>query len=346
MARTSNKPNRLAKRDKRVLSLIAFVALLTFFGGLALAAFAAVNYKYETRMALDAPRAPVVFEVPKGSGLSLISTRLEQQDLIKSAFVFKLVTKMRGNEANFKAGEFLLTPGDPMAKIYQDLADGKAILYPVTIAEGLSSRQIIAALDLIPTLIDDNPPIPEEGTLLPETYLTPRAMKQSELIKKMQSAQKKVLDDLWENRANDLPVKSKSEAIILASVVEKETGIVSERDEVAGVFVNRLKRGMMLQSDPTIIYGITKGLPLGRRIRRSEIDALTDWNTYQMTGLPKTPICNPGKEALAAVLNPAKTDNVYFVADGTGGHVFSATLAQHERNVVKWRAVQRQRGDR
>lgn len=346
MARASKKPNTLAKRDKRVLGLIAVVALVTFFGGLVLAAYAAVNYKYETRMALDAPRDPVVFEVPKGSGLSLISTRLEDEELIKSAFVFKLVTKMRGNEANFKAGEFLLTPGDPMAKIYQDLAEGQAILYPVTIAEGLSSRQIMATLDLIPTLIDDNPDVPAEGSLLPETYLTPRDMKQSELIKKMQSAQKKVLDDLWESRAKELPVKSKSEAIILASVVEKETGIASERDEVAGVFVNRLNRGMMLQSDPTIIYGITKGLPLGRRIRRSEINALTNWNTYQMTGLPKTPICNPGKEALAAVLNPAKTDNVYFVADGSGGHVFSTTLAQHERNVSKWRNVQRERGER
>jgi UPF0755 protein len=346
MARTSKKPNRLAKRDKRVLGLIAVVALITFFGGLVLAAYAAVNYKYETRMSLDAPRDPVVFEVPKGSGLSSIATRLEGQELVESAFIFKLVTKMRGNEANFKAGEFLLTPGDPMAKIYKDLAEGQAILYPVTIAEGLSSRQVMATLDLIPTLIDDNPPVPAEGTLLPETYLTPRDMKQSELIAKMQAAQKDVLDTLWENRAADLPVKTKSEAITLASVVEKETGIGSERDEVAGVFVNRLNRGMMLQSDPTIIYGITKGLPIGRRIRRSEIDARTDWNTYQMTGLPKTPICNPGKEALAAVLNPAKTDNIYFVADGTGGHVFATSLSQHQRNVAKWRVIQRQRGER
>jgi len=303
-----------------------------------------VNYKYETPLKTETAQESLVFEVPKGSGLSSIATRLERENLINSAFIFKLVTKIRGNEANFKAGEFSLNRGDSMAKIYSDLADGKAILYPVTVAEGLASLQVMALLDGIAELVDDNPPTPMEGSLLPETYMIPRGMKQSELIRKMQMAQRNVLDKLWENRAEGLPIKSKSEAIILASIIEKETGIGGERHEVAGVFTNRLRKGMRLQTDPTIIYGITKGLPLGRRIYRSEINRKTDWNTYQIDGLPKTAICNPGARALEAALNPAQTNNLFFVADGTGGHVFAETLAGHERNVREWRKVQRERG--
>ncbi|RKQ70782.1 UPF0755 protein [Litorimonas taeanensis] len=346
MARDSKPKKKLAKRDKRLLWFIGLMGTLTVFIGCAIAAYAFINYKYEAKLKLESPREAVVFEVPKGSGLSLIASRLEKQELISNAFLFKLVTKMRGNEAKFKAGEFLLTPGASMAEVYTDLAEGQAILYPVTIAEGLASLQVMAILDDLPELIDDNPPVPVEGSLLPETYLFPRGMKQSELIAKMKRAQRVEIDRLWKNRAEGLPITTKEQAIILASVVEKETGVGSERDEVAGVFVNRLHRGMRLQSDPTIIYGITKGLPLGRRIYRSEINRATDWNTYQIPGLPKTPICNPGKEALAAVLNPAQTKNLYFVADGTGGHAFAQTLAGHERNVAKWRRVQRARGER
>ena len=165
----------------------------------------------------------------------------------------------------------------------------------------------------------------------------------------MARAQMKLLDDLWDKRAEGLPVKTKKEAIILASIVEKETGIGAERDKVAGVFINRLNKGMRLQSDPTIIYGVSKGEILrnkaGKRrgIYRSEIDRKTDWNTYQIDGLPKTAICNPGAEAIRAVLNPAKTDAFYFVADGTGGHAFAKTLREHERNVAKWRKIERAR---
>ncbi len=343
MARDSKDKKKLPKQDKRLLFLVSLGAIFTFAIGVVIASYAFINYQYETPHKTSVSQDSVVFEVPKGSGLSSIATRLEKEDLIGSAFIFKLVTKLRGDEGRFKAGEFRLTPGDPMAKIYRDLAEGKAILYPITIAEGLSSVQIMAVLDSYPSLIDDDPSVPAEGSLLPETYLTPRGMKQSDLLKQMQEAQKAMLDTLWKNRAPNLPVTSKEEAIILASVVEKETGIGSERDEVAGVFVNRLRRGIPLQSDPTIIYGITKGLPLGRGIRRSEIDRKTDWNTYQIPALPKTAICHPGKEALAAVLNPAKTKNLFFVADGTGGHVFAETLAGHQRNVRKWRQIERKK---
>jgi UPF0755 protein len=231
-----------------------------------------------------------------------------------------------------------------MASIYEQLANGRAILYPVTAPEGVTSAQIVRSLDGIVTLVDDNPAVPAEGTLLPETYLTPRGMSQSALIAKMAAAQTALIDELWDNRAPNLPFDTKEEAIVLASVVEKETGVGMERDMVAGLFVNRLRRGMRLQSDPTIIYGITQGEPIGRRIYQSEIDRKTDWNTYQIDGLPKTPICNPGAEAIRAVLNPAQTDMLYFVADGTGGHAFARTLAEHNRNVVKWRKIQRERG--
>jgi UPF0755 protein len=346
MARDSQDKQKLPKRAKRTLAFVGILGFLTLCVGVVIAAYAFVNFQYERGFKLDEPREAVVFEVPKGSGLSSIAARLEQENLINSAFMFKLVTKMRGNEGNFKAGEFHLAPGDSMAKIYDDLATGQAILYPVTVAEGLAVLQVMALLDTIPELVDDNPPVPVEGSLLPETYMIPRGMKQSELIEKMQAAQKNLLDKLWENRAPDLPIKTKEEAIILASVIEKETGIGGERFEIAGVFTNRLRKGMRLQTDPTIIYGITKGLPLGRRIRRSEINRVTDWNTYQMDGLPKTAICNPGAEALAAALNPAQTNNLFFVADGTGGHAFAETLRGHEANVRKWRQIQRQRGER
>ncbi len=346
MARDSHSSEKLPKRTKRTLAFIGFFGLLTLCLGVVIAAYAFVNYQYEKSTTVDVAQDAVIFEVPKGSGLSSIAARLETADLVDSAFMFKLVTKIRGNEGNFKAGEFRLSPGASMANIYDTLAEGQAILYPVTVAEGLAALQVMALLDTIPELIDDNPPVPAEGSLLPETYMIPRGMKQSELIAKMQTAQTRLLENLWENRASNLPITSKREAIILASVIEKETGIGGERFEIAGVFTNRLRKGMRLQTDPTIIYGITKGLPLGRRIRRSEINRVTDWNTYQMEGLPKTAICNPGAEALAAALNPAQTNNLFFVADGTGGHAFAETLAGHEANVRKWRSIQRQRGER
>lgn len=332
----------LAKRDKRTLAFIAVAAIVTLFGGFAIAGYAAINYKYER--AQDGPVEQVAFTVPRGAGLSSIAQRLETEEFIENAFLFKAVTKLRGNESNFKAGEFYLSKDMSMAAVYEELANGKAILYPFTAAEGLTSAMIARAMDNVQSLKDDNPATPAEGTLLPETYLTPKGMTQSQLLQKMALAQQQLLDEAWENRDPSIPVKTKEEAIILASVVEKETGIGMERGMVAGVFTNRLRQGMKLQSDPTIIYGITQGEKLGRRIRRSEIDRKTDWNTYQIPALPKTPICNPGKDAILAVLNPDKTDALFFVADGTGGHAFAKTLREHERNVAKWRKIQRERG--
>ena len=337
----------LPKKQKRALAFIALTSVVTILAALVIGVYSMVNYRYEATPKGEA--AETIFEVPRGSSLSSIASRLEKDGLIKSAFIFKLVTKLRGNEANFKAGEFVITQPASMNKIYETLAEGKAVLYPFTAPEGLTSAQIIRAMEAIETLKGDAPATPAEGTLLPETYMTPKGMTRTALVKKMQDAQTKIIDKLWETRQEGLPLKSKEEAIILASIVEKETGVGAERDVVAGVFINRLKIGMRLQTDPTIIYGISKGEPLynkrgqRRTLYRSEIDRKTPWNTYQIDGLPPTPICNPGAEAIAAVLQPAKTDYLFFVADGSGGHVFAKTNREHVNNVNKWRKIERER---
>ena len=337
----------IARREKRTLGLISFFGTLTFIAGVILAAYAFINYKYEVKP--KGEPMELVFEVPRGSGLSSIAGRLEEDGIIKSGFLFKLVTKLRGNERNFKAGEFLVQSPTSMREVYDTLSEGRAVLYPFTVPEGLTSAQILRSFAALETMVDDNPEVPGEGTLLPETYMTPRGMTRSALLAKMQGAQTEAIDALWETRDPDLPIKTKAEAIILASVVEKETGVTSERDVVAGVFINRLRKGMRLQSDPTIIYGISKGEILRnskgkqRGIRRSEIDKQTEWNTYQIDGLPITPICNPGKDAIAAVLQPADTEHLFFVADGTGGHVFAKTNREHVNNVNKWRKIERRK---
>jgi UPF0755 protein len=201
-------------------------------------------------------------------------------------------------------------------------------------------RKLVAA---DPVLVGDAGPVPAEGALLPETYLFTRGTSRAEIMNRMETAQKKFLEAQWAARTDGLPLMTPGQAVILASIVEKETSLPDERRHIAAVFVNRLKVGMKLQSDPTIIYGITKGYPLGRGIRESEIEADTPYNTYAITGLPPTPICNPGKDSLAAVLKPAASPDLYFVANGKGGHVFAATMADHQRNVVAWRAVERAR---
>ena len=337
----------LPKKSKFLLAIMALIGLATFALGILIAAYSYVNYQYESVPTGEARE--IVFDVKKGSGLSRIATELESVGAIKSATMFKLVTKLRGNESAFKAGEFALTLPSSMNDIYTTLSEGKAILYPVTVAEGRTSAQIVRQLSDYDWMSAEEITVPAEGTLLPETYLLPRNMSHSDAIARMKAAQKEVIDRLWATRDKNLPIKTKEEAIILASIVEKETGIDGERDRVASVFINRLNRGIRLQSDPTIIYGISKGEVLRnkageqRGIRRSEIDRKTEWNTYQIDGLPKTAICNPGEAAIAAVLNPPKTNDLFFVADGTGGHIFARTLAQHNANVAKWRQIERAR---
>ncbi len=284
-----------------------------------------------------------VVALPRGTGLNRIAETLESQGVIDNSLIFRAGVMYYGKASQLKAGEYAIPSGASPRQIMDILIEGKAIVYKLTLPEGLTTAM---ALDLVakhPSLEGSITRAPAEGTLLPETYIFNRGMPRDELVARMERDHQAVIDELWERRAPNLPIATKDEAIILASIVEKETGIASERPQVAGVFVNRLRKGMKLQSDPTIIYGLTKGVPLGRGIRKSEIEKPTPYNTYVINGLPPTPIANPGRESIAAVLNPADTDALFFVADGTGGHVFAATLAEHERNVANWRQVERQR---
>jgi len=297
-------------KNKSVFKIMTVTILLIGFAAL-VSAFIAVKIIKSSYMKPGPLSEGVIFTVPAGAGLSRLSSDFEKNGIISSATYLKLNARLSGVGANIKAGEYKI----PHLKGQINLT-------------------------------------PAEGALLPETYMTPRGMTRDALIRQMMQAQTELVDKLWDSRQDNLPIKTKREAIILASVVEKETGVTSERHEVAGVFTNRLRKGMRLQSDPTIIYGISKGEPLmnraGKRrgIFRSEIDRKTPWNTYQIDGLPQTAICNPGKDSIAAVLQPATTKNLYFVADGSGGHAFASTLSGHNANVAKWRKIERQRRQR
>ncbi len=330
----------LSKRHAFGIATMMMIAMLTFLAAFVMIGFAIMKYSYIG----DGPlQAEQIFEVEKGAGLSTIATKLDAEGVIDSAGTFKMFVKWDGGQANLRAGEYAIPAAASMQDVYEILTDGQAILYPFTVAEGLTSAQIIRQIAEAGNIAGDVPNIPAEGTLLPETYMLPKSMTKTELVKKMRNEQEELVDKLWKDRALGLPIKTKREALILASIVEKETGVGSERKHVAGVFINRLNKGMRLESDPTIIYGLTGGEKLGRGLRRSEIDRKTDWNTYQINGLPKTPICNPGRAAIEAVLNPLETEDIFFVADGKGGHVFAKTLRGHNANVREWRKIEKAR---
>jgi UPF0755 protein len=229
-----------------------------------------------------------------------------------------------------------------MAELARILVDGKSIQHRFTAPEGLTSEMIWKLAQADTVLTGDAGPVPQEGSLLPETYLFTRGETRSRLLDKMAQAQKTFLEEQWSKRAEGLPLRDMREAIILASIVEKETSLPEERRHIAAVFVNRLKIGMRLQTDPTIIYGLTRGYPLGRGIRQSELERATPYNTYVIAGLPPGPICNPGKDSIAAVLDPQASDDLFFVATGRGGHVFASSISEQARNVAAYRAFERQ----
>jgi peptidoglycan lytic transglycosylase G len=277
--------------------------------------------------------------IKSGVGLRGIGEALYQAGVIDHPDVFTIGVRLSGKTAALKAGEYAIPNHASMRDIMDELVEGKSIQHKVTVAEGLTSQMVYDIVKNDDALVGDPGAVPPEGSLLPETYLFSRGETRLAIIAKMEKAQKELVDKLWEKRAPGLPIKTKEEAIILASIVEKETAVPGERAHIASVFMNRLRIGMRLQSDPTIIYGITKGYPIGRRIKQSEIDAPTPFNTYVIAGLPPQPICNPGKDAIAAVLNPDKTKDLYFVADGSGGHVFAATADEQAKNVARWRRI-------
>ncbi|MGB3737736.1 MAG: endolytic transglycosylase MltG [Pontixanthobacter sp.] len=284
------------------------------------------------------------FVIAPGSTLTSVAKELEADGVIASADAFLLRAKILGSGDPVQAGEFQLEAGMSPAAMLSAFQSGDVIRRFVTIPEGTPSI-IVHELLMAEDLLTGDIPVPEEGSVLPDTYDFERGEDRTAVLARMQVAMRNYLAEAWPKRKSGIAVDTVEEAVVLASIVEKETGVARERRMVAGLYSNRVKSGMLLQADPTIIYPITKGKPLGRRIRKSEIAAINDYNTYSMVGLPKGPITNPGRKSIAAVLDPASTDAVYMVADGTGGHEFNETLAGHNAAVEKWFELRRQRGE-
>lgn len=284
------------------------------------------------------------FTVAKGASLTAVANDLQDAGLIGSPQQFLLLARVLGDDASVQAGRYAIPPGMAWGDILKLLQSGSVERQAITIPEGLPAvlvvERLLAEKDLTGPVA-----VPEEGSVLPDTYEIEPGEPRARVLARMQGAMTETLAALWKDRAPTTVVKTPDEAIILASIVEKETGKASERRMVAGVYSNRLRQGMKLDADPTVVYPVTKGRPLGRRIRRSELNADTGYNTYLKPGLPRGPIANPGRASIAAVLDPAPTDALFFVADGSGGHVFAATLAEHNANVAKWYALRRQRGE-
>lgn len=284
------------------------------------------------------------FSVPDGSSLTGTANRLQTAGAIRSATAFRIGAKLFGGAAVIKAGDYRIPAHASASQILAILQGGKTVPMLVAIPEGMPSilvqERLMANKDLTGPV-----KVPEEGSVLPDSYGYEKGESRAAVLARMQAAMSQFMAEQWPKRDATTPVKTQNEALALASIVEKETRLASERTTVAGVYANRLRQGIMLQADPTIIYPITRGKPLGRRILLSEKRARNDYNTYAMPGLPKGPIANPGRAAIIATLHPAQTSALYFVADGKGGHVFANTLAEHDANVQKWYAIRRARGE-
>lgn len=290
----------------------------------------------------------ILVEIPSGSGLRAISSRLSSNGAIHNEMIFLFGTTILGAQDKMKAGEYEILPGTSAAEIMKMIRDGKIYGRRITIPEGLTSFEIMNMVNKLEDIEGNVTAIPPEGSLLPETYNYRRTDTKEAIIARMQESMTKTIEELWPNRAADLPFQTKEDAVILASIVEKETGIAAERKRVAGVFINRLRKNIALQTDPTVIYALTDGKPknegkgpLGRRLLKKDLEFNSAYNTYLYPGLPPGPIANPGRASLEAVLNPEKHNFIYFVADGKGGHQFSETLAQHEKKVSEWRIIRR-----
>lgn len=282
-----------------------------------------------------------IVDIPKGSSFSQISKLLKKSNVVANKEIFEILAKYYKLDKGLKAGEYSFKAGVTPKKAIKQISDGTGYhLRKITIAEGLTTHQVLQIIKKNQYFDGKITINVGEGELLPETYVFTKGKQRNAIIKEMQNAMQATLNKLWKNKQANLPIKSKKEAIILASIVEKETGIAGERRRVAGVFVNRLNKKMRLQSDPTTIYALTLGKKdLGRPLLRSDWKVKSPYNTYYIKGLPKSPIANPGTEAIKAVLNPIKTDEIYFVADGTGGHKFAKTLKEHNKNVQNWRKI-------
>jgi len=287
-------------------------------------------------------RESTTIVVERGSGLRAIANQLETSGIIAYPRLFALSAWIDGAQHGLRAGEYAFDPGVSMQGVLDILREGRTVVRKVTFAEGLTSREMMVLLEQADGLKGDIDEVPPDGSLLPDTYHYSMNDERGEIVARMSKAMAVVLADLWAARSENLPISTPEEAVILASIVEKETAVASERSRVAAVFINRLRKGMRLESDPTVVYGLTGGSgPLGRKLFRGDLKKDHPYNTYRITGLPPGPICNPGRNSLAAVMNPMATEELYFVADGTGGHVFARTLDEHNRNVAHWRKIQR-----
>ncbi len=333
-------PSRHSKRARHPVVVVGN-AIFTLLIVLSIAA-AAVLFIGRQRFEAPGPLAEdKMVNIPRGLGIRDIADLLQREGVIDQPYVFMggvIALKARGE---LKYGEYQFTKNSSVADVVDTITEGKVIQHAVTVPEGLTSEQIVARLLENDGLAGQIKEIPREGTLLPETYRFTRGMTREQIIQRMQQAHRRVLQEVWERRMQDLPVKTPEQLVTLASIVEKETGRPDERTRVAAVFVNRLKSRMRLQSDPTIIYGLTGGKgSLGRPILKSEIEQPTPYNTYVVDGLPPGPIANPGRASLEAAANPARTKELYFVADGTGGHVFSENYTEHQKNVARLRGIE------
>ena len=287
---------------------------------------------------------PVEITIERGSGGIKIAHQLAESKVITYPKIFRLYAEIKGISGKFQAGEYVFEPGINHAKVIEKLVTGDIILRQITLVEGKTSAEIVEIINRAEELTGEIKDIPAEGSLLPNTYRYTKGETRQSIIDRMQQARIKAIEELWPNRIEGLPFKTKKEAVILASIVEKETGVAHERTHVAGLYINRLHIGMLLQADPTVAYGVYGGQFADKPLRRSDLKRNTPYNSYLHAGLPPTPICNPGKEAIAAVLNPAKHEDLFMVATGTGGHYFAKTNAGHLKNVKKYRQWQRENG--
>ena len=336
------EPKRPSRRARHPL-VIAGNAILTILLVVGLAAGAIYSFGKQRLEAPGPLERETVVNIPRGLGLREIADLLAKENVIETPWMFiggVLVLKAR---EDLKYGEYKFGKNLTLRETIETIVEGKVVQHAFTIPEGLTSEQIVARLAEIDFLAGNIREIPKEGTLLPDTYNFPRGATREQAIQRMEQAHARVLKEIWDRRSADVPVRSPEALVTLASIVEKETGRPDERSRVAAVFVNRMRQRMKLQSDPTIIYGLVGGKgTLGRPIMRSEIDQPTPYNTYVVEGLPPGPIANPGRASLEATASPARTKELFFVADGSGGHAFAENLQQHQQNVTKLRAFEQQ----
>lgn len=349
-ARKDTLPKRRARRRRNpFVALMSGLLSLLFLGVLATGVVLYIGKSwFESPGPLTETRNVVI---PSGQGVRGIAQQLkragviDQGGVIDDSLVFLAGVTLLKAQDGLQAGEYAFEAGVSMREVVDILSSGKAILHALTVPEGLTSKQIIDLVNAHEMLAGSVESIPSEGSLLPETYKFTRGMQRSQLVNRMRADLNKALEDAWQNRDRDLPLSSPTELLTLASIVEKETGVAAERPLVASVFVNRLNKGMKLQSDPTILYGLYGGDAWSqpRTITRSELNAPNPYSTYQIDRLPPGPIANVGVAALKAVSQPDESDYIFFVADGTGGHAFAKTLAEHNENVAAWRKIEKSR---